>query len=304
MDLARSVSDQLKGSPNLVGCERMSSGYSNANYRMETDRGVFLLRHCMDQRRSEVEYEIRVLDWLRAHGFPAPAALRFSGGNGWLVRPDGTHLMVLEWLDGSEPAPVRQNVITIARALGDLHCLPPPAGDWWRRENPLGGPLATDLLESKDPDVSPLHQCFIEEFCRLRDGLAVPLPRGFIHGDVFPDNTLFNGDELVAILDFECSCEEALLFDVAMTIHGFCFVEEEWNSGLADALIAAYAERRPLSPAEQEALPTYLQWCALAMMGWHVRQRIRRPSEANEKRASDFARRLAVLKEYGLEDHQ
>src|SRR5262249_56716963 len=36
-----------------------------------------------------------------------------------------------------------------------------------------------------------------------------PLPTGIIHGDLFPDNVLFEGDRLVAPLDFEQASDGA-----------------------------------------------------------------------------------------------
>jgi Ser/Thr protein kinase RdoA (MazF antagonist) len=101
---------------------------------------------------------------------------------------------------------------------------------------------------------------------------------------------------LVAILDFEAACEDALLFDIAMAIHGFCFPDEQWSPELADAFVGAYSERRPLDEAEREALPTYLRWCPLAMMGWHLQELIRRPDEGNERRAAEFARRITTMR--------
>ena len=47
-------------------------------------------------------------------------------------------------------------------------------------------------------------------------------PKGWVHSDLFRDNTLFKGDELQGILDFfELNFDE-LLFDVAITINDFC----------------------------------------------------------------------------------
>ena len=97
-------------------------------------------------------------------------------------------------------------------------------------ENPLGMGAVARLAADLGPRPSGMFRFFVEEFEQLRDQIAVPLPGGLIHGDVFPDNTLFRaGGELVALLDFQDAGEDALLFDLAMTIHGFCFPEETWS---------------------------------------------------------------------------
>lgn len=296
MSLAETVASRIDGSPSVVSCERMSSGYSNANYRLETSAGAFLLRHRINQDQSEVEQELDILDWLRSAAFPAPAAIRFTGGDRWIAGPEDTYLVLLEWLEGSEPEPNHPNVTSIARALGDFHQLPLPSGDWRQRENPIGLKAATSLADSVTTNSPEIFRIFADEYEQLRDRLGQTLPTGIIHGDLFPDNTLFRNGELVAFLDFEDACEDTLLIDVAMTIHGFCFLDETWTPSLAETFLSAYSERRPLTIAELEALPTYLQWCPLTIMGWHLRQLLRRPDKANERRAGELAQRVAAMK--------
>jgi len=167
----------IDGSPALLSCRRMPCGYTNANYRLDTSAGVFLLRHCLLQARAEVEYELNVLDHLRSHHFPVPAPLRFAGGKRWIEGPAGTHLVLLEWLEGIHPQPDRSNVATIAGTLARLHQLPPPAGDWWPRENPLGIRAVTRLAEELGPRPTGMFRFFVEEFAQLRERVAIPSPR-------------------------------------------------------------------------------------------------------------------------------
>jgi homoserine kinase type II len=295
--IARAAANRMEGFPAVLSCQRMSSGFSNSNYRFETSSGVFLLRECTGRDRPGVDYELNVLDWLRAHNFPSSAAIRFGDGERWISGPRGSLLVLLEWLDGSEPLCEQVTVKTIARALGDLHQLPPPSGGWWRRENPNGREAAAQLAEIIEPDDPAHFQFFREEFERLRPRLGEPLPGGLIHGDVFTDNTLFQDGDLVAILDFEDACEDVFLFDVAMTIHGFCFPEEHWRPDLAQAFLDVYKDRRALTDSERELLPTYLRWCPLAIMGWHLRQLRRRPDKGNEKRVAELIQRIETLRE-------
>ena len=95
--IAQLTARHIDGSPAVVSCRRMPCGYANANYRLETSAGVFLIRHVLLQDRSVVEYELNVLDYLRTSGFPAPAALRFAAGERWLTGPGDTHILLLEY---------------------------------------------------------------------------------------------------------------------------------------------------------------------------------------------------------------
>lgn len=43
-----------------------------------------------------------------------------------------------------------------------------------------------------------------EEITKLKPSIENPdLPRGIVHGDIFADNAMFEGEKLVAIIDFE-----------------------------------------------------------------------------------------------------
>lgn len=295
--IARFAARHIKGSPAVLACRRMARGYANTNYRLDTTAGVFLLRHRLLQKRAAVEYEINVHGHLRRSGFPAPAVLPFAADERWLAAPDDTHLVLLEWIDGHHPRPCPSSVTAIARALARLHRLPPPAGDWWRRPSPIGLGAAMRLAADAARRKEEIFRFFIEELEQLGAAVETPLPHGLIHGDVFPDNTLYGSDgQLRAVLDFEDACQGAFLFDLAMTIHGFCFPGESWSPGLAALLIESYDAGRPLSRPERKLLPDYLRWCPLAMMGWHLRQLLRSPNRQNENRAVEFMRRIQSLK--------
>ena len=89
--------------------------------------------------------------------------------------------------------------------------LPPSAGDWWRLENPLGPQVVDRLANSVTTDSPEIFRFFAKEYEDLRDRLGESLPTWIIHGDLFPDNTLFSDGELVAFLDYVDACEDTYL---------------------------------------------------------------------------------------------
>ncbi len=293
--IAEKAVSLIIGSPSLISCRRMPLGFANANYRLETSAGTFLLRHCLNRDISDVAFELKVYAWLARHGFPAPKVIRLANGQRWFRDPGDTAVFLMEWLEGSEPVPSPSCVATIGQALGHLHRLPIPNGNWWRRKNPTGIEFAAGLAGHVRAQDDERFHFFNEAFVRLQNQLDDSLPRGFIHGDLFTDNTIFDGDRLVAVLDFEAACEDALVYDVAMAVHGFCYSNERWSPDLAGHLLAGYGEARPLDERERNALPHYLCWCPLMMMGWHLEALRRRPNERNAHRAAQFARRVREM---------
>ena len=70
-------------------------------------------------------------------------------------------------------------------------------------------------------------------FDALGDFYSARLPHSLVHGDLDPSNCLFEGDGLVAFLDWQDVGVGASLLDFAMTILGFCFHEVVDPNGAA-----------------------------------------------------------------------
>ena len=97
------------------------------------------------------------------------------------------------------------------------------------------------------------------------------LPRGLIHGDVFPDNTIFTNGILSALIDFEEVCVDNLLMEIGMCINGFCFVNNTLDLSLMETFLFKYNQIRQITEKEWELLYDYIQWAAHGMLSWHLR---------------------------------
>ncbi len=93
------------------------------------------------------------------------------------------------------------------------------------------------------------------------------LPQGIIHADLFPDNVFFTGDAVSGLIDFYFACNDALAYDVAVTMNAWCFeAVGEFSREKSQALLAHYQQLRPLSAAEREALPLLLRGAAMRFL--------------------------------------
>jgi homoserine kinase type II len=68
--------------------------------------------------------------------------------------------------------------------------------------------------------INPIDQVF-QLICQITQQYP-DRPVGFIHSDLFRDNTLFEGDQLRGILDFYELNQDEFLFDIAISINDFC----------------------------------------------------------------------------------
>ncbi len=85
---------------------------------------------------------------------------------------------------------------------------------WWRRESAV---IASQL----PPEDAELLRNEVALFDTLREE-ASDLPMGAIHGDLFFDNALFDGDTLSAIIDLYNACTGYLLYDLAIVANDWC----------------------------------------------------------------------------------
>jgi homoserine kinase type II len=89
-------------------------------------------------------------------------------------------------------------------------------------------------------------------------------PRGVIHGDLFRDNVLFDGEDLVALLDFEQASTGSLVYDVAVCVNAWCY-GDAFDAALVRAMCGGYAGRA-MSRAEARALMIELRAAAMRFM--------------------------------------
>jgi homoserine kinase type II len=90
------------------------------------------------------------------------------------------------------------------------------------------------------------------------------LPKGSLHGDLFHDNALFDGDRLGGIIDFDYACNDYLAYDIAVTANDWCIDSDgALVAEKMSAFLGAYNEIRHLLACEYGALPIMLQVAAL-----------------------------------------
>ena len=148
------------------------------------------------------------------------------------------------------------------------------------RSNSRNHQFWTAVGESLKPvmsteDLNLLNQVYVQ-FDQLREQHP-DLPCGWIHSDMFRDNTLFVGDELEGILDFSELNQDDFLFDIAISINDFCteYPEAYLDHDKVQAFVDAYQSVRGLTQDEQACLPIYLAMaaCRFWLMRLQVAQR-------------------------------
>lgn len=141
------------------------------------------------------------------------------------------------------------------------------------------------------PTLNPADAILLSEVLGLYDALTAVYPnrpKGFIHSDLFRDNTLFNGNQLNGILDFYELNKDEFLFDIAITLNDFCteYPEVHLNEVKAQAFLAAYETVRPLTEDEKACLEIYLAIAAARF--WLMRLQVAQKNTQQGRTGGDI----------------
>ena len=270
-------------------------GFSNVNFRIDTHQGTFLARLCCTQPDARIRDEARFLESIRNSGFPASYPIARTDGTP-ITFHDDQRLMMYEFIEGEEPAVTPDSARQVGEAIGLLSTLEVPAGYSSSSLSDIEEAKQFLLTKAKQLEQYPdFYSQLQQETAEIESFFQIELPRGFVHADAFPDNTIFRDGKLVALIDFEDSCEDALLFDVGMTILGFGYQEQHPVPEQIRALLEGYQSMRPLSDLELDMLPTMVRWCAHGLTLWHLQRFIEDPTARQQHRISELQHLIGRL---------
>ncbi len=286
-------------------------GSVNSNFALETTRGRFLLRIDEVKSEAEVRREMDLLSFLRKHSFPCPHPLQDRTGR-FYRDYESKCAAVFRYYEGRVIPPTKlrpSQLETIGRTLGDLHVI----GKGYKKgiDNRFSFERIVDLFQNvrnRLPNYfRKITRTLEDEIEYLTQYLENKLPKGIIHGDLFPDNLLFRGEKLTAMLDFEAACRGKFVFDLATAVNALCFVDGAYSLDRFRYLLQGYEAVRTLSLAEWDAFPNELRYSALRFTVTRLHDFFLDPDRARERVNKDFhefLERLEVLrreKEGGME---
>lgn len=275
-ELAHIVAQYPIGAP--LKLEEILGGFGNSNFKLTTTAGEFLLKICDEKDPVELQMQISLLQHLCEHVYPTVYPILTKDRRPVTHEAAGS-VMLYPFLQGEQPRSSPATLAQLGEALAKLHRIPPIDG---LPRFAMGISQMIPFFKEVQGTQFATHP-FVEslesQLESMKPQLNASLPMGLLHGDLFLDNTLFNEDQMVAILDFEEGCYDVLLIDVGMTIIGCCYTPEHaLNLETAHRFLDAYNAVRPLTASEWKHLDCFVHYAALSIAFWRFRQfNIRRP---------------------------
>ena len=267
------------GDKKLSKLEPLSLGISNSNYKLEFSNGCrLLLKVSNDKKIEDLEGEQNILYFLRNRFYPySVTPLQTLWGKG-IYQFKSLHGALYPFIEGIPPGPNDATCYQIGQALAKLHSLSVEKEDresnhlrFYREvgfdacfiKNYVDQGLAPKTFEDKFYDIFP---------DALEKYLSQNFKKGIIHGDLYYDNTLFYGEELAALLDFEQSGIGDCLLDLGISLSGTCLEKGMISSKLIHSYLLGYESVRALEKNEKRFLKQSIQIGLFSISLWRIKR--------------------------------
>ena len=263
----------------LLEFKGIAEGVENTNYQLTLEQGGkkrhFILT-LYEQRvnPADLPFFLGLTEWLADRGVncPRPAKNREGQFTGTLA---GKTAAIIYFLEGrGNPHITPAHLELTGAAMARMHLA--AEGFALSRPNSLsldGWHNLFDRFRYQAYTVaSGMERLVDTELAFLRAHWPKNLPQGIIHADIFPDNVFFidghtDKPELSGIIDFYFACNDALAYDLAITLNAWCFdLSHRYVPERGEALLRSYHKVRPLSKAEQDAMPTLCRGAAIRFL--------------------------------------
>ncbi|QJR13390.1 homoserine kinase [Usitatibacter palustris] len=247
----------------LERLEGIAQGVENTNYFLTTTTGEYVLTLFETIAHDDLPFYMGLMDHLAHHEVRCPAPMAREDGE-FIGNVNGKPACIVSRLPGTpemHPGPAD------CRAVGSILAAIHIAGVEYDAglTNPHGHAWREHFAAKVAPRLTAAENALIESENRyqaMHDDTV--LPQGIIHGDLFRDNILWDDEHGGGVIDFYFACDDALAFDLAITVNDWCSTPEATlDPERTRAMIEGYDRLRPLTEFERTLWPAMLRRAAL-----------------------------------------
>lgn len=261
----------------------LPKGRTNESYRLTTTTSEYVVRRSAVARTiGALQFEHDLMAHLASHDFPLPHAVKTRQGAPFLMI-DNDLYRVTQYVDGQECRSTPAQVAAIGRTLARYHQIvststssntkegvaplltsladglsrltwPGTGGD-----QPEGGPVLSARTAAA---VQTIHAWLVATHQRLMEPDVATLPWLTIHASCRSSSVIFQGDQVVAMLDFDVAHPDWRIFDLAIAILDLAVImpaKIALDLGLVQTFLTAYQSVEALTLAERALLPCFLR---------------------------------------------
>jgi homoserine kinase type II len=256
------------GIDDITAFSVLDGGRENTNYCLETSSGKYILTIFDQKSLRHATNLANLLVYLTDHGIRTSRVV-VPPKEPIVILHNEKPVMLKHHVDGDIAANLTGDLLVqLGEEMARLHEISAPS--YLPESFPYGRSYFPEVIDSN------LDHAFIdwlaEKNSYLQEQIPQNLPMTLIHGDVFFDNMIVKGGQLMAIIDFEEACHYYRNFDLGMVIIGTCRNRQGISFRKARQFLRGYENEMTLPSAERESLQAFAVYAAVATSFWRFKQ--------------------------------
>ncbi len=259
----------------LINYSGIKEGIENTNYFIETTKGKFILT--IFEKRvqdNDIPFFINLMNHLSMEKFLCPHPIK-DKNNEFIQKINYKKFIIVSFLEGSwKKLPNNQDCFLVGKVIADLHKKTKDfnfirknslsISGWKKLINAIKVNVPKDNINKIDKNLlNDINESFLE----CSNNWPNNLPKGLIHGDIFPDNIFFKNKKISGVIDFYFACTDIRVYEIAIALNAWCFDKNfVFDIKKAKNLIKGYHSQIQLSNTEIRYLPLLGQAAALRFL--------------------------------------
>ena len=254
----------------VIRFDGIKKGIENTNYLLKTKNKKYILT-IFEKRvqKKDIPFFMRLMDNLQNKNIICPRPLKNDNGN-YLTRIRNKTACIVTFLDGKDKQKLNnKDCFEIGKNIGKFHKVSTRIKLF--RKNSMSINNLDDLLKSikfRAKNIAPnLKNVLSANLKEIKKNWPKKLPKSIIHGDLFIDNIFFNKGKFAGFIDFYFSCNDYLMYEIAICINALCFDKKKnkfiLNRLKVKNLIKGYQSVKKISQKEKDALNVLCRGAAL-----------------------------------------
>jgi homoserine kinase type II len=263
-DLSKIVQEYNLGE--LKKSSLIDGGLVNHNYKVQTSKGNFLVRLVLDDSSKKTKHlnlQFKLMRYLQNKGFPykIPAPTKSLFGKE-ILQLNNKKVWVCKFFEGKNfcEAPTMPKMKEMAKVLAIYHNYVKglkghKAKDEAHQRIRKGFKIMGKIKGSNPEDkLARENLKFFKEIYEEIKNFKCTKNMRFIHGDFDASNVLFQGDKIIAVIDFDEINFAPRIFDISVSIRDSCITKGRFDNKKAELFLEEYEKISKLEKEEKGAI--------------------------------------------------
>ena len=287
----------------IIKFQGIKQGIENTNYLLKTNNRKYILT-IFEKRvqKKDLPFFMKLMDKFHQQKINCPKPLKDKNDK-YLTLIKNKAACIVTFLKGKDKKNLNnKNCYDVGKNIGTLHKASNKIKLYRKNSmsiNNLDSLLKSIKFKSKGiaTNLESVLKINLEE---IKKKWPKNIPKGIIHGDLFIDNIFFNKNELAGFIDFYFSCNDYLMYEIAISINALCFDKKNnkfiMNNQKVKNLIKGYQSVKKISLKEKDSLNILCRGAALRYLLTRIYDYFNTPKTAliNIKDPKEYFQKLTI----------